>query len=231
MKIALCSLAYNSERYIPETIGNMAGYVDEICVLVDSRTTDKSRDQLKDFKAKQKDYEWQHDFSDAKNKCVEMVSPDIDWIIWLDDDDKLKKSDCKKLTDRIRSLKDDNVGGIKLPQKNHYPDWSEDEDDYLVDFYPNTHHNVFRNIPTLKCFRRVHEDCFENSIKEAGFKVIEMMDINRHHHAWKGSREKFESDKHHYFESLRKLDDTWKKGDPLPEGAEDINRWDKFKGA
>jgi hypothetical protein len=231
MNIALCSLAYNSAKYIPESIGNILPFVDEVNILIDSRTTDKSRELLDNMGANYKDYAWQHNFSDAKNECIRMVSKDIDWIIYLDDDEKLTKKDAKEFTQRIRDIKDDKIGGILLPRKHHYPNWTYDEDNYIKELYPDYHQIAFRNLKDkLYCRFRVHEDFFRTSINAAGLKIITMDDINRHHHAWKGSKEKYEANKHKYFEALSKLKDEWTVGDPIPKEAEDINKWDNFKG-
>ena len=217
-KISLCSLAYNSQNYIPQTLGNFKPYIDEICDLVDDRTTDNTIHQLDALGVRWEYMKWRHDFSWAKNKCVKMAKGD--WIIWLSDDDKISKLQCLELVKKIKAMPDD-IGGIKLPQKNHYPDWSEDEVNYyLKEFYPNYHLVVFRNIKGLCCNGRVHEDCFQPSILNNGFKIITDDNICRHHHAFKGSRELNEKRKHYYFEALRKLPDSWNVGDKLPEGVE-----------
>lgn len=227
MKIALCSLAYNSHKYIMETIGNMAPYVEEVCVLVDNRTTDDSREIIGSMsmfcpEVKIKDYKWIHNFGDAKNKCLEMTG-DVDWIIWLSDDDKIKSSGCETITKRIRSMHP-FIGGIILPQKNHYPNWSDSETDYIEGFYPNYHMVAFRKFEGLHCTGRIHEG-FSWSVMTHGWWAIVMDDICRHHHAWKGNKELYEYSKYYYFEAIMQLSDDWEPGDEIPEGFSD-----KLKG-
>jgi len=238
MKIALCTLCFNSAQYIPEAVGNFMHYVDEVNVLVDNRTKDNSRELLKEFRkyciVRIKEYTWVHDFSAAKNECIKMVSDDIDWIIYLDDDEKMTKEKAKEFTERIRKLEKNNgIGGILLPRKHHYPDWTYDEDNYLKEYYPDYHMIAFKNLKEgLCCNFRVHEDFFKNSVENgAKLEIIKFDDINRHHHAWKGNREKWERIKSLYFGALQHLPDEWRPGDPIPKGAEDINIWDTYDGS
>lgn len=216
MKISLCSLAYNSQNYIPQTLGNLKPYVDEICVSVDDRTTDNTIQLLDMLGARWKYIKWRHHFGWAKTECVKMAKGD--WIIWLDDDEKISKIQCPNLIEKIKTIPDD-IGGIKLPRKHHYPDWTEDEENYVKQWYPDYHLQVLRNIEGLCCSGRVHEG-FDFSILSSGFKVIVDDNISVHHHSFKGNRVLNEKKKHYYFEALRKLPDEWCVGDELPEGVE-----------
>jgi len=61
-KISLCSLAYNSQNYISQTLGNLKPYVDEICVLVDDRTTDNTVQLLDALGVRWEYLKWRHNF-------------------------------------------------------------------------------------------------------------------------------------------------------------------------
>ena len=222
-KISLCSLAYNSQNYIPQTLGNFKPYVDEICVLVDDRTTDNTIQLLDALGARWEHLKWRHNFGWAKTKCVKMAKGD--WIIWLDDDEKITKIQCPKLIEEIKAMPDD-VGAIKLPRKHHCPDWSEDEEDYMKEWYPDYHVQAFRNIEGLCCTGRVHEG-FEPSILINGLKIIIDDNIAIHHHVFKGSWELNGERNHYYYAALTKLPDSWNVGDELPEGIkkEHLERW------
>jgi len=222
-KISLCSLAYNSQNYISQTLGNLKPYVDEICVLVDDRTTDNTVQLLDALGVRWEYLKWRHNFGWAKTESVKRATGD--WIIWLDDDEKISKIQCPNLIAEIKAMPDD-VGAIKLPRKHHYPDWSEDEENYEKQWYPDYHLQAFRNIEGLCCSGRVHEG-FDFSIQNSGLKVIIDDNIAIHHHAFKGNRELNEAKKHYYFVALTKLPDSWNVGNELPEGVikEHLEGW------
>lgn len=237
MGIYLCMLLYNSGKYISQSIGNMLPYVDGIMATVDTRTNDDTKQILdkwiKDgYKITYKDYQWQHHYGEAKNELIRMVPIDdekgnknVNWIIIYDDDEKLKDSDCKKLTDYIKSLGRD-IGGLLIPRKNHYPIWDDSEEDYLRWLYPDRHMIVVRRFDGLGYGSRVHEWA-SNSVTSRGYKILIYDDVNTHHHAWKGSREKNESGKHYYYKALSSLGVGWKPGDAIYDNQ--IREWLKWE--
>jgi FkbM family methyltransferase len=226
-KIALTILAYNGEMYLPETIGNLLPFVDEVKVALDSRSNDNSREILKSFgsKVEFKEFKWDHHYSKAKNFMLKMVSKDTDWIIALSEDNKIKNEDCKKLVEFIKTISED-IGGICLPQKNHYPDWTDDEEHYIGWLYPNRHCCILRNFDTLRSEGRVHEN-YSNTIKAKGFNIINYDEVNRHHHAWRGEKDIISLKGHSgfghkYYKALGQLPWDWTSGEELPKFSEDI---------
>lgn len=207
-------LAYNSEKYLPESVGNMVGLVDEIIVALDDRTTDNSRALLELLGATVKMYHWNHNYSDAKNFVKSFATGD--WIIIYDSDEKINRLDIRTLIERIKKLPVD-ISAVRLPRKNHYPDWTYDEDDYLKEYYPDPHIIAFRNTKGLDYCSRVHEG-IEHSMKRLKLREVYYKDINTHHHAWKGDRKKNEYGVHHYYRALcnienkKSLDNDMKKG-------------------
>lgn len=202
MKISLCILAYNSERYVAESVGNMVGFVDEIIVALDSRTVDETYNILNNFVTKIVPYTWNHNYSDAKNFCKSHATGD--WIIVYDADEKMSEEHIKILIDRIKNAPQ-NVGAIRIPRKNHYPDWTYDEDNYMKEFYPDPHIIAFRNIKGLDYCGRVHEG-IEPNLRNTGLLEQYFNDINTHHHAFKGNRIRNEQMTNYYYQSLGKND-------------------------
>ncbi len=216
--ISLAILTYNSGKYIPESVGNMLSYVNEVVVCIDSRTKDNTKQLLNEMnkintnKIKYFDRIWNHNFSDAKNELIKRCTSD--WIIIYDDDEKFCSNHAKLLTDYIRSLPA-NIGGLLIPSKIHYPDWSCNENNYLKNFYPNRHLVAMRNFPELRYNSIVHEGSVQ-SVVAKGYQIINYDAVNTHHHGWKGSREKYEAKKHYYCKALSELGNNWKMGDSVP---------------
>ena len=216
MKIALTILSSSGEMYLRDTIGNFLPYVDEVKVAIDSKCNDKSREILKEMNIEFQEFKWEHHYSKAKNFLIGLVSKDIDWIIELGEDTKLSPEDCKKLIDYIKTVPED-VGGINLPMKHHSPDWTCDEENYILkQFYPQYHCCIVRNYPGLQWEGRVHETPHWNVIRH-GYKVIDYGEVNRHHHAFRGDEKFARYWTHLYYLALSQLPEDWNIGDQLPE--------------
>lgn len=229
-KITLCMLLYNSGKYIPESIGNMFPYVDEVVVTVDTRTTDNTRDLLMAMgnKVKFKEYVWQHHYGEAKNELIRMVTPieKDSWIIIYDDDEKMTDKDCWKLTKYIRESSNtlgSNIGGLLVPRKNVYPEWIYDEGNYLKWLYPDRHMIAFRRIDGVGYDSRVHEWA-SNSLITRGYTIINYDEVCTWHHAWKGDRDKNANGKHHYYIALSRLGNSWN-GDINNVQDNDVKNW------
>jgi len=94
MEITLCMIVKNEEKYIRMCLENAFNLVDK-AVIVDTGSTDKTVEILTEFgsKVKIKYFEWNNDFSAARNYSIENVQSD--WIIILDADEKLSCNPSK----------------------------------------------------------------------------------------------------------------------------------------
>lgn len=98
--IALCMIAKNEELLIKNAIESVNPIVDEI-IVVDTGSTDKTKEIAQSCGAKIYDYVWQTDFAKAKNFAKEKAA--TDWILFLDADECMSKQDIldiKKVVDR-----------------------------------------------------------------------------------------------------------------------------------
>lgn len=85
--ISLCMIALNEEEYLPRALGNLDGFWNELIVVVDSRTTDRTAEIAKAHGATVLMYEWQ-----APGHLAEMRNMGLDiatgeWIVALDADE------------------------------------------------------------------------------------------------------------------------------------------------
>jgi len=96
--LTLSMIVKNEERYLRDCLDSVEGVADEI-VLVDTGSTDNTIEIAKEHKAKIFNYEWNDDFSSARNFALEQSSGD--WILYMDADERLadsSKRDIKNLT-------------------------------------------------------------------------------------------------------------------------------------
>ena len=98
VKLSLCIIVRNEEAQLRDCLGRLQPLVDEI-VVVDTGSTDKTREIAHQLGAKVFDFPWVNDFSAARNESIRRATGD--YILWLDADDRLEPDDV----DHLRKLK------------------------------------------------------------------------------------------------------------------------------
>jgi hypothetical protein len=224
MKIALAILAYNAQDYLVDDVHTMGPFVDEIRVALDSKTTDNSvailkelREEIGHDKLQFQMFKWEHSFSKAKNFSLSLVSPDVDWVIALAEDNIISTEGMRKLVEFLKTVPPD-VYGVRLPRKCHHPHKSLDEENYIKESVP-PYCCVFRRFDGHQCLGRVHED-WETDIINKGHKVITYGEVFRHIHWFNGEVDTPgvgapSIDKYFYYKVLSHLPESWTPGDPI----------------
>ena len=88
--ISLCMIIKNEEEVIGRCLSTVHEFVDEI-IIVDTGSSDKSKEIVKQYTDKIIDFKWIDDFSAARNASFSQAT--MDYIMWLDADDILLESD------------------------------------------------------------------------------------------------------------------------------------------
>ena len=70
MKLSLAMIVRNEEKNLARCLDSIKDYVDEI-VITDTGSIDKTKEVGRGYGAKIYDFEWQDDFSMARNYCIE----------------------------------------------------------------------------------------------------------------------------------------------------------------
>jgi tetratricopeptide (TPR) repeat protein len=86
VSIALCVIARDEERFIADCVDSARKYVDEI-VVVDTGSTDRTREIAREHGARVTEFVWIDDFAAARNAAIEAANSD--WILMLDADERL----------------------------------------------------------------------------------------------------------------------------------------------
>lgn len=92
--ISLCLIVKNEQSTLCSCLESVREAVDEI-VIVDTGSTDETKEIAGRYTESIFDYEWMDDFAAARNYAFSKATSD--YILWLDADDVLLEEDCRKL--------------------------------------------------------------------------------------------------------------------------------------
>jgi len=105
----------DEEEILENFLDSVKGFVDEV-VIVDTGSSDSTKEIAKRFTSKVFDFEWDDDFSKARNFSISKATKE--WILVLDVDEKIDKKDIIKMKDIIKENKKD-VLGYRLIQETY----------------------------------------------------------------------------------------------------------------
>jgi len=111
ISISLCMIVRDEEAALGRCLDSVAPHVDEI-VVVDTGSTDRTKEIARAYGAGVYDFEWIDDFAAARNFSFSKAT--CDYIMWLDADDILPPEDGKRLEELKRSL-DPAYNAVSMP--------------------------------------------------------------------------------------------------------------------
>ena len=105
--ISLCMIVKDEEELLPICLNSIKDLVDEI-IIVDTGSKDKTIDVANGFSAKIYNFNWNNDFSEARNESLKHATKD--WILIMDADEEFYSEDKEKLRVLLSSeLKEDAI--------------------------------------------------------------------------------------------------------------------------
>ena len=111
MELSLCMIVRNEEDTLPRCLDSAADAVDEIIIL-DTGSTDRTGEIARRYTEHVYDYAWEDDFSAARNAAFSHATKP--YLLWLDADDMLEKSECAKLS-ALKTRLDGSVDAVMMP--------------------------------------------------------------------------------------------------------------------
>lgn len=99
--ISLCMIVRNEQEVLARCLESSAGIADEV-IIVDTGSSDNTREIAKQFTDKVYDFKWIDDFSAARNYSFSKAA--MDYIMWLDADDIIADSEREKLLELKRDF-------------------------------------------------------------------------------------------------------------------------------
>ncbi|NBI29358.1 tetratricopeptide repeat-containing glycosyltransferase family 2 protein [Chengkuizengella marina] len=105
--ISLCMIVKNEEEVLGRCLSSVTDFVDEI-IIVDTGSSDRTKEIAKQYTDKIYDFEWVDDFSKARNFSFSKATKD--YIMWLDADDIVPEESRLQ----ILELKNNQIGNHKM---------------------------------------------------------------------------------------------------------------------
>jgi GT2 family glycosyltransferase/tetratricopeptide (TPR) repeat protein len=146
LRRSLCMIVKNEAENLPRSLGSAVDLFDDV-VVVDTGSTDGTKEVAAQLGARVFDFPWCDSFSAARNAALEHARGD--WIFWLDGDDHLDADNHEQLHAMLDGLTDENVAYsmkcLCLPDARTGASTQVD------------HIRLFRNHPQIRWQYRVHE--------------------------------------------------------------------------
>jgi tetratricopeptide (TPR) repeat protein len=169
--VSLCMIVKNEEANLGPCLEGVGALVDEI-VIVDTGSTDRTRDIAAERGAVIVDFPWRDDFSAARNEALRHSAGD--WIFWLDADDRVDAANPHRLSTLLAALPDENIVYL-MRCISTGPDGATPVN--VVD-----HPRLFRRQPGVVWSYRVHEQVLP-SILRSGAR-LQRSDVVIHHRGY-----------------------------------------------
>lgn len=112
MSCSLCMIVKNESEGLARCLESAGGIFDEI-IIVDTGSTDSTREIALRFTDKVYDYVWQDDFAAARNYSFSLAKSD--YAIWLDGDDYIPPEERQKLAKILSELDKTKPDAVFLP--------------------------------------------------------------------------------------------------------------------
>ncbi len=144
-------IARNEELMLPDCLQSVRPIASEI-IVVDTGSTDKTRQIAIDHGALVYDYPWTDDFSDARNQALSKAK--YPWILSIDADERLENPDILAAT---FELAQEQVGGFLLEVCSHSRRKDGTSDVFKIHLL-----RLFRNNPKIRFEGAIHEQVLES---------------------------------------------------------------------
>jgi glycosyltransferase involved in cell wall biosynthesis len=199
----------NEESNLGQCLLSVEPLVDEM-IVVDTGSTDRTKEIAKAFGAKVYNFEWTHDFSEARNMSLSKASGD--WILILDADEVLsrkdfvtlrklahkKKYDCAYALTTRNYVDRSNLEGCKTNDGLY-------EEEAGLGWLPSYKVRLFPNDPNIRFENPVHE-LVEPSLKSINKKILNCS-VPVHHYGKLNNEKSLAKGEEYYLLGKKKLEE------------------------
>ncbi|MPM16174.1 SPBc2 prophage-derived glycosyltransferase SunS [bioreactor metagenome] len=144
--ISLCMIVKDEEKTLERCLSSIKDIVDEI-IIVDTGSTDKTKEIAKKFNSKIYDFKWIDDFAAARNFSFSKATKE--YIFWLDGDDYLDDENINNFKD-LKDQLDRSVDTVTM-------EYSLTRDENGQTTYSLRRNRLVKRINGFKWIGRVHE--------------------------------------------------------------------------
>lgn len=153
--ISLCMIVKNEEKVLDRCLKSVEGIVDEI-VIVDSGSTDKTKEIAMLYTNKIFDYTWDNDFSKARNYASEKATSE--WILILDADEFVDSTNLKQIKDFLSEEINYNYDSFVVKINNFLGDNGEQ-------IIQHKSERLYKNFKGIHFERAIHEQLNKKNSK------------------------------------------------------------------
>ena len=181
--ISLCMIAKDEEKNLASCLNSAKEIADEI-VVVDTGSSDRTKEIAKNFNAKVFDFKWNDDFSKARNESIKNATKD--WILVLDADEVLDEEGIRDIKSLVESKDADGYLAAQINYTNEsntagfMPAIDKRLNNGYKGFYVSLITRLFRNKKDYQFSGAVHE-LVEDSIKKSNGKIL-TSNVKIHHY-------------------------------------------------
>jgi tetratricopeptide (TPR) repeat protein len=210
--LSLCMIVKNEEPHLAKCLMSVKPVVDEM-IVVDTGSSDRSKDIAAALGARVFDYPWTNDFSDARNYSLAQASGD--WILVLDADEVISRLDhdpLRKIT-RKRPAKHRAYILITRNYTNNPGSrgWAANEGRYIEEeagagWVPSPKVRLFVNDQRIRFVNPVHE-LVEPTLAKLGI-PIRTCDVPVHHYGRLNQGKLMAKGKEYYRLGIAKIEQT-----------------------
>lgn len=177
--ISLCMIAKNEEALIKNALDSVKDFVQEM-IVVDTGSTDATRQIAQECGATVYDYKWENDFAKARNFALSMAKSD--WVLVLDADEcltKKDKEDIKQLlvNPPVQQKENEEIVAFSFVSRHYtkeraqYGQWhalNNEEKQQLTKEFPvfSNFHGYYDVLYITRLFKNVKEIYYEGKVHE-----------------------------------------------------------------
>ncbi|MBS4174158.1 glycosyltransferase family 2 protein [Bacillus sp. FJAT-49736] len=157
--LSLCMIVKNEEKVIERCLSSVGSLIDEI-IIVDTGSTDRTKELASKYTTKIYDFEWINDFSAARNYAASKASGE--WILVLDADEYVDEENLKSFIDDLKGNRE-NVDAFSAKIINFTGNFGEN-------LLQNYHDRIYKNNGEISYYRQIHEQFKNNNDKPINIK-------------------------------------------------------------
>lgn len=233
--LSLCMIVKNEEKYLPRCLLSTQQVVDEI-IIVDTGSTDRTKDIAMAYGAKVYDFPWTNDFSAARNQSLAKASGD--WILVLDADEVISSLDHTALRKLIRK-NPAKPAAYSMITRNYTNEvsvkgWTANDRRYPKEeagtgWFPSTKVRLFLNDKRIQFKNPVHE-FVETTVEKAGM-TIKDLGIPVHHYGRFDKDKLLAKGREYFLLGKQKIDEMGDNPKALIELAIQASELDEYETA
>jgi glycosyltransferase involved in cell wall biosynthesis len=240
--LSVCMIVKNEERYLAYCLNSLSPVADEM-IVVDTGSSDRTKEIAEAFGAHVYDFEWVNDFAAARNYSLSKAQGD--WILVMDADEVISFQDHAKLR-KLVTGKDKiayNLITRNYVHKTAGDGWTSNDNTYIPEqagrgWFPSSKVRLFPNNEKIRFEKPIHE-LVEYSIQRIGLGRKES-GIPVHHYGELDTKKATAKDAQYYELGVQKLKESggdfrsvWElavQAGELGKTEESIELWHKVLG-